>query len=453
MINNENANKETTTDPPTARAELVRKLSHGNPKVVIVGGGYVGLPMAVVAAQAHCNAVILELDATKVEELRAGRSYIGDVPSQLVEELVGVGRIGATTDPAEAYASADAVLICVPTPLSKTGDPDVSYVIGALDAMLPHIDHPVLLALESTVYPGFTREIVVPKLEENGLHPGDDIFVAFSPERIDPGNATYQTKNTPKVVGGSTPACNEVAGALYGRLVDEVVPVTSTDAAEMVKILENTFRAVNIALVNEVAIMSHRLGIDTWEVIEAASTKPFGFMPFYPGPGIGGHCIPVDPFYLSWKLRTLRYHARFVELAGQINSAMPEFVVERLAEELNERQLAMKGTKILVIGVAYKPDIDDMRESPALDVIELLRRRGADVDYVDPFVPNLVIGGATLASRPVDVDTADYAGTVIVTHHKDYDYERLVQDCPLVLDTRNVTRGLEVGAKTKVVRL
>lgn len=435
------------------RTELVQSLVHGNPRVVVVGGGYVGLPIAVVAAQAHCDVVVLDLDEAKVGQLEEGRSHIGDVSSQTVGELVAAGRISATTDPAVAYRGANAVLICVPTPLNKTGDPDVSFVISALDAMAPHLERPVLVALESTVYPGFTSEVFVPRLEKHGFDVGEDTFVAFSPERVDPGNKDYHTKNTPKIVGGSTPACSEVALALYGRLVDRVVPVSSTGVAEMVKILENTFRAVNIALVNEVTIMSHRLGIDAWEVIEAAATKPFGFMPFYPGPGIGGHCIPIDPYYLSWKLRTLRYQARFVELAGQINSAMPEFVVERLGEELNAERLAMNGARILIVGVTYKPDIGDMRESPALDVIELLRRRGAEVSYVDPFVPQLELGDVPVESVPDDADLSSFDAAVILTHHHNYDYARLVRQCSLVFDARNATRGLEVGDGVRLVRL
>ena len=442
-------------DAPTdeQHRRLLRTLAHGNPKIVVVGGGYVGLPLAVVAAEAHCDVTILDLDEDKVQLLREGRSYIRDVPSEALPELVEAGRLTATTDAEEAYVGANAVFICVPTPLNKTQDPDVSYVIGAVTTMVPHLEPPVLVSLESTVYPGFTREIIVPSFERLGLYPGREVLLAFSPERVDPGNATWQTKNTPKVVGGYTPKCLEAAQALYSRLVDQVVPVSSTDTSEMVKILENTFRAVNIALVNEVAIMSHRLGIDAWEVIEAAATKPFGFMPFFPGPGIGGHCIPVDPFYLSWKLRTLRYQARFVELAGQINSAMPEFVVERVAEELNQRKLAMNGARVLVVGVAYKPDIDDMRESPAIDVLELLRRRGAEVSYVDPHVPQVEIGDLTLESLPLTVAPATFDAAVIVTHHRSFDYERLVQSCPIVFDTRNVTHGLTPGDGVRLVRL
>jgi len=441
------------TDAQTPVTELEMLFAHGTPKIVIVGAGYVGLPMAIVAAQAHCDVTLLDLDESKASMIRDGESYIGDVSSETLKELVHAGRITATTDPEAAYAGAKAVLIAVPTPLNKTGDPDVSYVVSSLEAMIPHLETPALVSLESTVYPGFTREVVVPTLEGAGFTVGEQVFVAFSPERVDPGNDTYQTKNTPKVVGGHTPACSKVANDLYNRLVETVVPVASTDSAEMVKILENTFRAVNIGLVNEVAIMSHRLGIDAWEVIDAAATKPFGFMPFYPGPGIGGHCIPIDPFYLSWKLKTLRYHARFVELAGQVNSSMPEFVVERLVEELNERRLPMKGTKVLVVGVAYKPEIDDLRESPALDVIEMLRRKGAEVSFVDPYVPKLALEDLELTSEPVDVDTSTFEAAVVVTHHKAYDYRKLVAECPLVLDTRNVTRGLEAGEGNRIVRL
>jgi UDP-N-acetyl-D-glucosamine dehydrogenase len=444
---------EPSTAPRTHAQELKMLLTHGTPRIVVVGGGYVGMPLAVVAAQAHCDAIVLEVDPAKVAQIHEGRSYIRDVPSETLSELVQAGRLQATTDPAEAYEGADATLVCVPTPLSKTHDPDVSFVINALDAMIPHLRGSALVSLESTVYPGFTREVVVPKLEAAGFTPGDTIFVAFSPERVDPGNARYHTKNTPKVLGGFTPSCLEVASALYTRLVDRVVPVSTTDAAEMTKILENTFRAVNIGLVNEVAIMCHQLGIDTWEVIDAAATKPFGFMPFFPGPGIGGHCIPIDPFYLSWKMRTLRYEARFIALAGQVNTSMPGFVVNRLAEELNAKRMAVGGTKVLVVGVAYKPDVDDLRESPALEVIEYLHQRGADVSYVDPFVPRLEYDGISLSSLPTDVDPSLFEAAIIVTHHRGFDYERLVRSCPLVVDTRNVTRGLQPGEGTKLVRL
>lgn len=428
-------------------------LSHGTPRIVVVGGGYVGMPLAVVAANAHCDVVVLEVDPEKVKLINEGTSYIRDVPSETLTELVRSGRLTATTQAEEAYHGAHATFVCVPTPLRKTNDPDVSFVVNALEAMIPYLPRPALVSLESTVYPGFTREVVVPKLREAGYEPGEDAFVSFSPERVDPGNPTYHTKNTPKVVGGFTPACLDVAQTLYTRMMDHVVPVSTTDAAEMVKILENTFRAVNIALVNEVAIMCNRLGIDTWEVIEAAATKPFGFMPFFPGPGIGGHCIPVDPYYLSWKMRSLRYEARFIGLAGQVNSSMPAFVIDRLAEELNNRGLPIRGTKILVVGVAYKAEIDDLRESPALEILDFLIQRGADIAYVDPYVPSLEIGGEKIDSQPPDVDPGQFDAAVIVTAHRAYDHERLVRTCPLVFDTRNVTRTLTPGEGTTLVRL
>lgn len=441
-------------DPDHTRAaNLGLLLTHGNPKVVVVGGGYVGIPIAVAAARAHCDVVVLEIDEAKVEQIREGKSYIRDVPSTELVALTKGGRLSATTDPAEAYDGAHVALICVPTPLRKTHEPDVSFVMKALSAMVPHLPKPVLISLESTVYPGFTREVMVPSLEAEGRSVGSDLFVAFSPERTDPGNERYQIRNTPKVVSGFTSACGEIASAFYSRLVDRVVSVSSTDSAEMVKILENTFRAVNIALVNEVAIMSHRLGVDVWEVIAAAATKPFGFMPFYPGPGIGGHCIPIDPYYLSWKMRSLRHEARFISLAGQVNTSMPAFVVERLTDELNDREKAVKGSKILIVGVSYKPDIDDLRESPALDVMDLLVQRGADISYVDPFVAKVEHAGLRLESQPPDVDASKYDASLIITHHGSFDYQRLVETCPLVFDTRNVTRGLKPGKRTKVVLL
>ncbi len=436
-----------------SRADLGLLLTHGNPKVVVVGGGYVGIPIAVAAARAHCDVVVLEVDESKAEKIRNGESYIRDVPSSELVALTRGGRLSATTDPSEAYEGAHVALICVPTPLRKTHEPDVSYVMEALAAMVPHLPTPVLISLESTVYPGFTREVMVPRLEAGGRCVGSDLFVAFSPERTDPGNERYQIRNTPKVVSGFTPDCGEIAEAFYSRLVDRVVRVTSTDSAEMVKILENTFRAVNIALVNEVAIMSHRLGVDVWEVIAAAATKPFGFMPFYPGPGIGGHCIPIDPYYLSWKMRSLRHEARFISLAGQVNTSMPAFVVERLTDELNMKERSVKGSEILIVGVSYKPDIDDVRESPALDVIELLLQRGANVSYVDTFVSVVEHGGSRLESLPREVDVSGFDAAVIVTHHSNFDYQRLVETCPLVFDTRNVTRGLKPGEGTKVVVL
>jgi UDP-N-acetyl-D-glucosamine dehydrogenase len=336
---------------------------------------------------------------------------------------------------------ADAVVVCVPTPLNKTKDPDMRFIVDATNEIARHQHSGMLIVLESTTYPGTTTEVLVPKLTESGFRLGEDVFVAFSPERVDPGNAVYKTKNTPKVIGGSTPACLEHATALYSHIIDNLVPVSSTETAEMVKLLENTFRAVNIGLVNEVAIMSRRLGINAFEVIRAAATKPFGFMPFYPGPGLGGHCIPIDPLYLSWKLRTLKYQARFIELADSMNSAMPDYVVERVADTLNEVGKAVRGSRILVYGVAYKRDVTDFRESPAFDVILGLKTRGADVAYMDPLVPQVSEHGLELQSVDPKSGFAGYDIVVIVTDHTALDRERLLEESKLVVDTRDTLRG------------
>jgi UDP-N-acetyl-D-glucosamine dehydrogenase len=343
-------------------------------------------------------------------------------------------------------------VICVPTPLNKTKDPDISLIMNAADALLPHLRRGQLVVLESTTYPGFTREVLKPYLERTGYKVGRDVFLAFSPERVDPGNPVYHTKNTPKVIGGMTERCNELTQALYSHFIDTIVPVSSCDAAEMVKLLENTFRAVNIGLVNEVALMSKKLGLSTWEVIDAAASKPFGFMPFYPGPGLGGHCIPVDPHYLSWKLKTLKYQARFIELAGVINSGMPEVVVQLVADALNDRKKPVRGSRILVLGVAYKADIDDVRESPALDVLELLLQRGGDVSYHDPFVAKIRLGERELASVPLD-KLGSYDCAIVVTNHKVFDYAQICKESQLVVDTRNATKGVRSDFVDKIVTL
>lgn len=430
---------------------LLAKLSQHTAQVTVIGLGYVGLPLLVEVARAGFHVTGYDLIEERAAAVRAGRSYIKDVPDAALSELVAQGRVDATTDP-QCLASADVVIICVPTPLNKSRSPDNSYIVAAAEALLPHMHPGMLIVLESTTFPGFTREVLLPRLSESGLKVGQDFFLSFSPERVDPGNERFQTKNTPKVVGGTTPACLTMIRALYSEVMDRLVPVSSTDAAEMVKLLENTFRAVNIGLVNEVAIMCEKLGLDTWEVIDAAATKPFGFMPFYPGPGLGGHCIPVDPLYLSWKLRTLKYEARFIDLADQINTGMPEVVVSRLQDALNDRSQAVRGSKLLVMGVAYKRDIDDVRESPALDVIELLWGKGATVEYHDPYVPAVRIGHHQLQSVPLD-RLSDYDAVLILTDHTSIDYAALCQKAKLVLDTRNATRRVEKDKSCPVVRL
>jgi UDP-N-acetyl-D-glucosamine dehydrogenase len=408
----------------------------------VIGLGYVGLPLAVELARNRVRTIGFDVDTRKVSDLAAGRSYIPDVPSEQVAQAVNSGLLAPTTDPA-SLAEADVIDICVPTPLRKTKDPDLSYVVKAVETTAAVLRKGQLVILESTTYPGTTDEVVKPALEAKGLKAGVDFYLAFSPERVDPGNPTYQTKNIPKVVGGYDEASTDVAQTFYQQVVDTVVPVSSTRAAEMVKLLENTFRAVNIGMVNELALMCHRMGIDVWEVIDAAKTKPFGFMPFYPGPGLGGHCIPIDPFYLSWKAKQFNFEARFIELAGQVNGSMPEYVVNRVAEALNEHRKPLNGSRVHLLGVAYKRDIDDVRESPALDVIELLKRRGASVSYSDPYVAAVEHGSHELTG--ISIAEAVAAGTdcaVIVTDHKAFDYPGIVASFPLVVDTRNALKGI-----------
>ncbi|MEP6655547.1 MAG: nucleotide sugar dehydrogenase [Myxococcales bacterium] len=420
-------------------------------RVVVVGAGYVGLPLAVETAAAGFPTVAFDKSAEKVRAINEGVSYIKDIPSPTLAPLVLSGRLTGSTDP-EVLAQADAIVVCVPTPLNKTKDPDNSFIMAAADLIASRMRPQQLIVVESTTFPGFTREVLMPKLGASGFKLDRDFFLAFSPERVDPGNTKYFTKNTPKVIGGSSPASLEIATALYHTFVDYLIPVSSTDAAEMVKLLENTFRAVNIGLVNEVAIMCHRLDLDVWEVIEAAATKPFGFMPFFPGPGLGGHCIPIDPLYLSWKLKTLKYNARFIELADEVNSAMPDFVVQRIADALNDHKKALNGSRILLSGITYKRDVDDIRESPAFDVIGLLQRRGAQVDYYDPYVPRTQIGDTIRHSTPFE-KIGDYDCVVIVTDHRTIDYPELVDRARLVVDCRNATRGLRHRYADKIVSL
>jgi UDP-N-acetyl-D-glucosamine dehydrogenase len=428
---------------------LLGRIEDKRARIVVVGIGYVGLPLVVEFACAGYHVTGYDKDPIKVRMLARGESYIGDIPSDALSRHVKSGNLTASTDPA-VLSDADAVIVCVPTPLNKTKDPDMRFILSATEEIAAHQHEGMLIVLESTTYPGTTREVLVPQLTA-GYELGKNVFVAFSPERVDPGNATYHTKNTPKVIGGSTPACLAVAQALYGRIIDTIVPVSSTDAAEMVKLLENTFRAVNIGLVNEVAMMSRRLGIDAWEVIRAAATKPFGFLPFYPGPGLGGHCIPIDPLYLSWKLRSLKFQARFIELADAINSAMPEYVVSRIAEALNDRTKPIRGSKILVAGVAYKPDVSDVRESPAFDVIDGLRRLGAVVSYLDPHVPEIEEGGVAMKSLASDASFAPFDAVVIITHHKSLDYARMVRQAALIVDTRDALHAQK--SRANIVKL
>jgi len=430
---------------------LQEKIHSKTLRVGIVGLGYVGLPLAVEFARQGITVVGIEKDAHKVAKLNQGQNYILDVSDTELSNLVSRGLLSATTD-YSVVGQLDSISICVPTPLNKTGDPDISYIISARDEMIKHLKRGTVIVLESTTYPGTTEEVIAPAFEEAGFKIGEDIFIAFSPERIDPGNPIYGTRNTPKVIGGMTPKCLEMASAVYGLVVDKVVPVSSTRAAELAKLLENTFRSINIGLVNELAIMCHLLEVDVWEVIRAAATKPFGFMPFYPGPGLGGHCIPIDPIYLSWKLKTLNYRARFIELASEINTHMPEYVVHRVTLALNDRQRSVNGSKILVLGVAYKRDIDDMRESPALDIIELLTKQGAHVQYHDPFISRVVIGERSFESVELSGEMLTSQDTIIIaTDHTKVDYERVVKHAKLVFDTRNATA--KVGEQKNVVKL
>jgi len=426
---------------------LEEKLRNRKAKVGIVGLGYVGLPLAVEFAKAGFEVVGIDLDESKVAKVNAGDCYIADIPAGVFKPLVAAGKLRATTD-FGAITELDTVNICVPTPLRKTKDPDMSYIISACQQIAKYFHKGMLVILESTTYPGTTAEIVLPMLEAEDIKVGRDFFLCFSPERVDPGNPKYQTANIPKVVGGSTPACTEVGALFYSQALEIVVPVSSTQVAEMVKLLENTFRMINIGLANEIAMMCGRMNINVWEVIEAAATKPFGFMPFYPGPGLGGHCIPIDPFYLSWKTKQAGIEARFIELAGHINGQMPMFVVDKVQNALNDHGKPVKGSRIHILGVAYKKDIDDVRESPALDIIQLLERRGAKLSYSDPYVPHLRFDSKELCSDEASMAQADCV--VIVTDHSGFDYKAVMEKAPLIVDTRNALKGV---VSDKIVRL
>ncbi|UCG88775.1 MAG: nucleotide sugar dehydrogenase [Gemmatimonadota bacterium] len=422
------------------QSDLIAKAQDRSALFGVVGLGYVGLPLVVELAAAGYKVLGLDVSQDVVDSVNRGRSHVQDVPSERLSELVASDRVSATTA-MERLSEVDAISICVPTPLSKTKDPDVSYVIASAESVARTIRAGQVVILESTTYPGTTRELLLPKIEAAGLTVGENVFLAFSPERVDPGNPTWQTRNTPKVVGGMTEPCREVVLALYDPVFDTLVPVSSPEAAELVKLLENTFRSINIGLVNEMAIVCDKLGVDVWEVIEAAATKPFGFMKFTPGPGLGGHCIPIDPHYLAWKMRGLNYRTRFIDVASEVNSEMPAFWVRKVAEGLNEDAKALRGANVLVLGVAYKPDIDDVRESPALDIIRLLQQQGAEVSYHDPYVPEVTESGVSLRSVPLSSEELGRADcVVIVTDHSSIDYDGLRKGARRVVDTRNALK-------------
>jgi len=439
---------------------LKQRLEARQARAGIVGLGYVGLPLAVEFARGGLTTVGLDVDARKVSAIQAGESYIPDVPTGTVAKLVSAGSLSATTDFSE-IATLDTVNICVPTPLRKTKDPDMSYIVSAVESIARNLRPGMLVVLESTTYPGTTQDLVQPMLEQSGMRAGVDFFLAFSPERVDPGNRTYNTRNVPKVIGGVTPTCSDLARLLYSCAVDTIVPVSSPRVAEMVKLLENTFRAVNIGLVNEIALMCEKLGVDVWEVIAAAKTKPFGFMPFYPGPGLGGHCIPIDPYYLSWSAKQPGFEARFIELAGNVNGTMPHLVVSKIAEALNSHRKSLNGSHVRVAGIAYKRDIDDIRESPSLDVMGLLHTAGAHISYSDPHVPTLSArawpGARELQSEPLTkAGLRNVDCVVVLTDHSAIDYDSLPSDAPLVIDTRNAIQRVagnvfKVGAPNPVV--
>ncbi|HIO22595.1 MAG TPA: nucleotide sugar dehydrogenase [Nitrospirales bacterium] len=423
--------------------DLLSKIEEKTANIAVIGLGYVGLPLAVDFAKAGFHVVGIDKNQARANAVDNGRNYIGDVSDDDLKTVTKNGRLTGTTD-FSVLQQTDAICICVPTPLSKTKDPDVSFILHATDAVHQHLRFQQLICLESTTYPGTTRELVLPRLSGTGLTVGKDFFLSFSPERIDPGNAHFKLKNTPKVIGGTTPACLKLSEALYGNIVDHVIPVSSTEAAEMVKLLENTFRSVNIGLVNEMAIMAQKLGLDVWEVIHAASTKPYGFMPFYPGPGLGGHCIPVDPHYLAWKLKTLNYKARFIEMAGEINAAMPQYVVDLIVGGLNQNKKSVNGSNILVLGLSYKKDIADTRESPALDIITILKTQGANISWNDPYVSDYPTTPAPTFVKnltPSALSATDCV--VIVTDHSSYDWASIVANATLVIDTRNATKDVQ----------
>ena len=433
---------------------LISSLSDHSAKIGILGLGYVGLPLAAAFGEAGFQVIGIDPDPRKVNSLKNGESYVQDVPQEQIARLLKAGRLTATTDFSELLHCA-AVSICVPTPLRKTGDPDMSFILSATDELARYIHPGMIIVLESTTYPGTTREVLLPKLgKDKGLAVGKDFFLAFSPERVDPGREDWTTLNTPKVIGGITEECSEVAAIWYSQALQKVIPVSSAETAELSKLLENTFRMINIGMVNELAIMCERLGVDVWEVIDAAATKPFGFMKFTPGPGLGGHCIPIDPLYLSWKMKAFQYNARFIELAADINTNMPRYVVNRVMDAFNERGLTLHDSTCLVLGAAYKPDIDDIRESPALDVIGLLQKKGAKVEYHDPFIPSLRTHDDVVMESVKDVMASVRQADciIIITNHSVYDYEAILKEAKFIFDSRNAL-GKRGKNNPKVVRL
>jgi UDP-N-acetyl-D-glucosamine dehydrogenase len=479
------------TETKCAGRILLDKIATRQAVISVIGLGYVGLPLAVAFAEAGFSVVGIDTDTWKVNSLNMCKSYIQDVPSERLRALAGEvpgdghsnmivkglprpplqfndsrqnggdgksnghakpGTFYATTD-ADVLHEVDAVIICVPTPVTNTKDPDLTFITSAVDAIVPRLHQGMLISLESTTYPGTTDEVVLPRLNNSTLQVGEDFFVAFSPERIDPQRTDWTVRNTPKVIGGVTPLCSEVAYALYSSALDRIVPVTSPKTAEMVKLLENTFRAVNIALANEMAIMCNRLGVDIWEVIEAAKTKPYGFMPFYPGPGVGGHCIPVDPLYLSWKMKALNYNARLISVASEINAGMPEYVCQLIADALNDECKSLKRSRVLILGVSYKPNVNDIRESPVLEVIRLLRSKDVDVVYHDPYVPSLKLDGISMNLITLDSESLQAADCVVIgTDHQSYNWSWVMEHSHLIVDTRNATRGVHAG-NARVVKV
>lgn len=431
---------------------LKTKLENHQATAAVIGLGYVGLPLAMEIVAAGFQVFGIDLDQNKISTLKKGKSYISDVLENTVTEAIQSGRFIPTSD-FSVLTKTDTVSICVPTPLSKSRDPDISFILSATDEIRKYLHPGQLIVLESTTYPGTTDELIVPELETTGLKVGSDFFVAFSPERIDPGNAAFNTRNTPKIVGGITPECTDIARLFYAQFIERVIPVSSTKCAEMVKLLENTFRSINIGMVNELALMCDLLGVDVYEVIDAAATKPFGFSPFYPGPGLGGHCIPIDPHYLAWKLKALNFQARFIGLAAEINGMMPSVVATMVADGLNRASKSVRGSKVLILGVAYKKNVSDCRESPALDVMRLLSDKGAILSYNDPFVPTLRLGGKVLNSVDASpAEIANYDCVVILTDHSDYDIPRIVGAAKFVVDTRNSTKSL-YAYKDRIIKL
>jgi len=431
---------------------LKTKLENRNATAAVIGLGYVGLPLAMEITAAGFDVIGIDLDSSKIDILKQGRSYILDVSEKNIADTIQSGKFKPTSD-FSVLADADTVSICVPTPLSKSRDPDISFILSATEEIRKYLHRDQLIVLESTTYPGTTDELIVPELETSGLRVGSDFYVAYSPERIDPGNATFTTRNTPKIVGGVTPRCTEIARLFYSQFIDQVVPVSSTKCAEMVKLLENTFRSVNIGMVNELALMCDLLGVDVYEVIDAAATKPFGFSPFYPGPGLGGHCIPIDPHYLAWKLKALNFQARFIGLAAEINGMMPAVVSSMVADGLNRVSKSIRGSKVMILGVAYKKNVSDCRESPALDVMRLLGEKGAILSYSDPLVPTVHLGRRTLKSigtSPAQI--AEHDCVIILTDHSSYDIREIVESAKLVIDTRNATKDLH-AFKDRIIKL